>query len=233
MANTLTQPEALMQLLSVNTARAIWLIETKDLNPRGKNIDVGMIEWLKKTYDFQKYPTFPFEDIQTKGAIFSGGRFPRGTEQDGKEKYIYIDLTIFNDGLVANTRSSTQDSEEFLSEALTLAAAEFHLIYNPQMIRKKLYLSEVDIKLDSHLRLLNPKLEQFAAKISSLRGIAYEFSSISFWPDPVVQQWRPSPFQIERKLNTEWSEERYYAAAPLRTEEHIQLLEEFEQFLAS
>jgi len=203
-----------MQLLSVNTARAIWLIETKDLNPRGKNIDVGMVEWLKTTYQFQRYPSFPIEDVETKGLVFSGGRFLSGTEDDGKEKYIYIDLTIFNDGLVANTRSSTKDSDEFLANAIISAAGEFHLAYDPKMIRRKLYLSELDVRTDKSLSLLNPKLEQFEAEISSTfpssPPTTFDLSAISFGADPSIQQWRPSPFTLERKLNTELAEHRYY-----------------------
>lgn len=225
-----------MQLLSVHSARSVWLIQVKDLNPRGKDLDAKLIEWLKTTYHFQQYPSYPIAaDAQAKGLVFSNGRFQRGTEEDGSEKYIWVDLTIFNDGLVATTRSSTNDTDDFLSEVLILAAGEFHLVYHSEMIRKRLYLSELNIKLDNSLKLLNPSLEQFAARISSLQAnsppIAYEVSSIGFWPDPAIQQWRPSPFRLERKVDTAWSENRYFSAAPLHTEDHIKLLEDFEQLL--
>lgn len=226
-----------MKLLSVNTARSIRLLETRYLNPRGKNIEYELIEWLKKTYQFQKFPDFPLKDVETQGLVFSGGRFPCGKDEDGKDKNIYVDLTIFNDGVVANTRSSTKDADEFLSEALILVAGEFHLAYSPEMVRKKLYLSEVEIKLDKALKFLNPKLEQFAIRISSLHEssppIAYDFSSIGFWPDPAIQQMPPSPFRVERKLNTAWSENKYYSAAPLHTDHHLKLLEEFETILSA
>ena len=223
-----------MQLLSINNAKAIWLLELRDLNPRGRDIE-RLLEWLKSTYHFQKYPASSALDDQTKGYIFSTGSFSRGKDEDGKENNIYIDLTIFNDGFVANTRSSTKDSDDFLSEALTLAAAEFHLAYRPEMIRKKLYLSELEVKMDKSLNLINPKLKAFTDRISSLQGsvpqISYECSSIIFLPDPSVQQWRPSNFVLERKLNVPISENRYYSVAPFHTEDHLELLKLFEEHI--
>jgi hypothetical protein len=214
-----------MELLSVNTAKAIWIISVNDLNPRGRNLD-GLIKWLTSRYQFEKYPASSFLEDQSKGFVFSTGSFPRGPREDDN---IYVDLTIFNDGLVANTRSSTKDTEDFLSEALTLAAAEFHLVFRPEMIRKKLYLSELEVKLDNSLSAINPKFEELIRKISCLQDpsnpISFGCSKIFIEPDPSVQIWRPSPFQIERRLNVPISEKRYYSAAPLHTDEHLELLQ--------
>jgi hypothetical protein len=220
-----------MELLSINTAKAIWILSVNDLNPRGKNLD-GLLKWLTSKYKFEKYPASSYLEDQSKGYVFSAGSFPRGSHKDDN---IYVDVTIFNDGFVANTRSSTKDSDDFLSEALTLATAEFHLAYRPEMIRKKLYLSELEVKMDKSLNLINPKLKAFTERISSLQGsvpqISYECSSIIFLPDPSVQQWRPSNFVLERKLNVPISENRYYSVAPFHTEDHLELLKLFEEHI--
>lgn len=220
-----------MELLSINTAKAIWILSVNDLNPRGKNLD-GLLKWLTSKYKFEQYPASSYLEDQSKGYVFSAGSFPRGSHKDDN---IYVDVTIFNDGFVANTRSSTKDSDDFLSEALTLATAEFHLAYRPEMIRKKLYLSELEVKMDKSLNLINPKLKAFTERISSLQGsvpqISYECSSIIFLPDPSVQQWRPSNFVLERKLNVPISENRYYSVAPFHTEDHLELLKLFEEHI--
>src|SRR5687768_10294125 len=101
-----------MQLMSINTARAIWVLNTRDLNPRGRNID-SIIEWLRLKYKFEKYPSSPFLEDQSKGWVFTSGAFSR-KDKDGKDSNIYIDFTVFTEGLVATTRSSTDDSEDFL-----------------------------------------------------------------------------------------------------------------------
>jgi hypothetical protein len=222
-----------MQLLKVITARSIWLLPIADMNPRGKAIDTALIEWLKRTYHFQKYPSSAFDlDSETKTLVFLGGKFKSGHEEDGKERYIIVGLTVYNDGLVANTESSTNDSDKFLDEALHSAAKEFGLVH--PVTRKKLYFSEMDVQLDRPISLVNPKLEQLASRISELRKelpVTFEFSGVTFLPEPSAQA-TTSGFSIERKVNTEWSENRYYTRAPLQTDAHLQILEEFETLLA-
>ena len=225
-----------MQLLSVITARSIWLFPVIDLNPQGKAIESDLIEWLKTTYRFQKYPSSPLDfDAATKTLTFVGGKFKSGYEDNGKERYISVDLSIYTDGLVANTKSSTRDGDKFLDEAISSAVNELHLV-SPKNIRRKLYYSEMDVRLDRPMSLLNPKLEKLAATISSLREdtnpITFEFSGVTFLPD-LTAQASISSFGIERKINTPWSENRYYTRAPLQTDDHLRVLEEFEGILNS
>jgi hypothetical protein len=225
------QHEIIMQLLSINTARAIWLFTLSDLNPRGRAIGQELIDWLKGAYSFKPPPSSPQLDTHAQNNItFSGGKFKSGHEADGRAKYITVEFSIYNDGLVATTRSSTKDADEFLSDVLTSAAERFGLAYNPNMVRNKVYLSELDIKLEKEFNFLNPQLQGFAEKISSRLGEAFEFSGVAFsvHPHPSLQY---SPFRIERKINTLWSENRYFSSAPLHTDDHITLLEEFEQKL--
>jgi hypothetical protein len=223
-----------MQLLKVITARSIWLLPVADINPQGKAVSADLIEWMKKTYHFQKYPSSVFDlDSETKALTFLGGKFKSGHEEDGKERYIAVGLSVYTDGLVANTESSTNDSDKFLHEVIDSVVKEFGLVHPG--IRKKLYFSEMDVRLDRPLSLINPKLEKFAATISSLRGdankVAFEFSGVTFFPEPTAQT-AISGFALERKLNTEWSENRYYTRAPLQTHAHLNLLEDFESLLS-
>ena len=217
-----------MELLHINTARVIWAMHISDLNPRGRNLD-SLLKWLVSRYKFEKYPASSHLEDQSTGYVFATGSFSRGQPEDDN---VYVDLTIFNDGVVANTRSSTKDTEAFLFEAITLAAAEVHLVFRPEMIWKKLYLSEIDVRMDKPLTLLNPRLKAFAERISVLQGnvppITYDLTSIVIPPDPSLQQWRPSQFQLERRLNLPASQNRYYSAAPVQTDDHLELLKLFE-----
>jgi hypothetical protein len=221
-----------MRVLKVIIARSIWLFPVAHMNPQGKAIDTDFIEWLKKTYHFQKYPSSAFDlDSETKSLAFLGGKFKSGYEKNGKERYVSLGLSIYPDGLVVNTESSTADGDKFLEEGLTSVVQELGLV-SPTQIRKA-YLSEMDVQLTQPISFLNPKLEQLAGRIAELRKgppVAFKFSGVTFLAEPSAQQ-TTSGVLIERKVNTDWEENIYYTRAPLPTHAHLQLLEEFEAIL--
>ena len=220
-----------MQLLNVIRARSIWLADTFDLNPRGKYIGPSIIELLKDNYHFLKYPASPNDLDQNNALVFSQGSF-----QIKKDLVIAVDLSIYQDGVVADTRSSTKETDTFIENTLSLAVKAFGLEYRSEMIRQKLYVSELTVRPKNPLSGLNSGLLAFANKITSLLGeqgtTIYEPASISFWPDPSVTTQQVN-FQFERKTNIPFSENRYYSRAPLHTDDHLKLLEEFEDLLVS
>src|SRR5258708_2819668 len=116
-----------MQLLNVNTARSAWLFDTAELNPRGKALFPDLFEWLKDAYDFQKIPSSMTDVDDTKAFVFSTGQY-----QAKEEIFVNVELKIYNDGLVANTQSSTRDTDRFLEDVLISASAEFSLNFRPE-----------------------------------------------------------------------------------------------------
>lgn len=218
-----------MELLSVNIARAIWLFDLADLNPSGKSIMSDLLEWLKDSYHFESAPSKPTElDPTTKALLFERGQF-----QVREEIFVDVGLKVFTDGIVAESHSSTRDSELFLDDLLASATKEFNLTFKARMVRKKLYYSELYVFTEKTLVGIHPKAAEFAAKIDGLvpskLGISFQVSALSFWPTqtpppPIVI----SPFRFERKLNTQASEGKYYSSAPLHTDDHLSLLNELE-----
>jgi hypothetical protein len=222
-----------MELLNINTARATWLFDIRELNPRGKTIMPELLEWLKDTYHFDKAPSSITDlDEQTKALSFERGQF-----QIKEEIFVDIALKIFNDGIVAETQSSTHDSDSFLEDVLKLAAKDFSLTYKPTMIRNKVYFSELNVESTKSLNGMNPKLAEFAAKITSLVPSRienhFDFAAIGFWPTIAVPHIVLGPFRFERKLNTHPSENKYYSTAPFHSDDHLKMLDEFELIFMS
>src|SRR6266571_2309534 len=155
-----------MELLSVLTARALWFVELRDLNPRGKALRYTLFPALADKYQFEHYPYDAEDNQPTKEE--PGFKFLDGEFHDSNGVAIMINLTVFDDGLVAETRSSTRDSEAFLEEVLSWAAKEFGITYRPEMIQRKGYLSELNVIPARPLSAINPKLEQFAARLTEL-----------------------------------------------------------------
>jgi hypothetical protein len=217
-----------VELLSVARARSIWLFDPNDLNPRGRSVATELQGFLKNTYSFSKVPSSPSDLDETKALAFLGGRYPVTPGN-----FVDIDLKLYNDGFVADTRSSTRDTDAFIDDALKLAAKELGLNYRPEIIKKRIYLSELNLKSDRvSLDEQTVKLKAFADTLSSLFGGQVELSGIGFWTDHTSPPGFSS-FRFERKLNTAFSENRYYSLASLQTEDHLRLLDQFEALLTN
>ena len=217
-----------MELVSVATARVAWLFDIAELNPRGKSIFPEILEWLEEEYHFEKAPKSATDLDDSKALSFS-----RGTFQVQEEIFVDVELKIFSDGLVAHTWSSTRNSEAFLDNILKSAADEFNLTYKPEIVRRKICLSELNVRSSKELIGINPKLAQIAEKVSELLPknikLAYEFAGLAVWPIQGVSNTSIAPFRFERKLNTSPDEHKFYSTAPLHTDEHLELLDWFEK----
>jgi hypothetical protein len=221
-----------MNLLSVKQARAIWLLNLIDLNPRGRNL-LALIPGIIAKYKFRGFPYKPEDFDLTKGIKFLGGIFQKDSQTE-----INIDLTVYLDGLLADTQSSSDDSDQFLDEFLTWATNKLGLVSYNEVIRTKSYVSELFVRTDKPLIALNPKLEKFAKHLTSLikghshHPVAFETVGITFWTDQTITL-PPGPFRFERVTEIPFAENRYYSAAPLQTDAHLEILMEFEKILSS
>ncbi len=220
-----------MRVMNVVAARSTWLFDLADLNPKGKSLFPEIGEWLKDTYSFKESPEPSAVTDDGKGMIFKKGEF-----QAREEVFVDVELTLFNDGLVANSSSSTEDTDKFLQNVIDSAVTEFSLTFDPDMLRRRLYLSELNVKFDQPLANLNPKLTQFADKLSAMCkdviAKPFETGGLSFWTDVTLAVYKIPPFTIERKLNAPFNENRFYTKAPVQTENHKTLLTELEQILS-
>jgi len=216
-----------MELLSIQRARSIWLFDTYDLNPRGRDVGSALIDWLKTAYHFTKFPSSVNDLDDSKALYYSGGHF------QSKHGPISVELRIYNDGIVGDTRSSTEETDLFLAGLLATSAKEFGLHYAPHIIRKKLYVSEMTVRCGASLSSVNRKLSDFAGKLARMTGAASvpELTSIGFWQD-IVPDPSGSVFRFERKWGAEFSENRYYTRAPFPTSTHLELLQELEKAIS-
>jgi len=215
-----------VKILSVVAARSIWLINLNELNPKGLKLYPSAITALRDKYQFLVYTTKVEDADPGKGIKFQGGSF---STNDGE---INTDLTIYNDGFVCTNQSSTIHTDAFLEDVLTWSSEKLGLTYDPKMIRKRSYLSELTVQTSRHFSEVSDKIKQFSQKLSSQvsstqgEGIDLELAGLTFSND--LSSGVRYFFRFERKENASFSEERYYSTAPVGTEDHIELLNEFE-----
>jgi hypothetical protein len=213
-----------MKLLSVGLARALWFLDTNELNPGGKDTFTHLFPSLLEDYKFRTYPKQG--DDLSEGLKFTLGEWVR---DDGT--VLPLNVTIFKDGIAADTWSSTKDSEEFL-EAVLAELPELGFAYDPEMVRRKAYLSQLNVKCSKQLHALNPGLIEFAGRVSSaVGGTAFDMVAMELWPDQ-TQALKPANFSFQRKIGEPLNSDRYWSQAAVPTDKHLELLEYLETLLS-
>lgn len=216
-----------MELLSVRTARLLSFFPTDEINPRGRSLIHEVVPAFIERYKFVKYPQKLEEFDESKGVRFESGVWNN----------LETTIVLYNNGIQVDTRSSTDDSERILEDALKWAADTFELIYKPDMVTRKAYLSELDLHCETPLDAMNPKLEPFVNKLSKTvgewTGHTFDFKTVALWLnfDAAFNKGPSGPFRVERLVDIPFSENKYYSSAPLPTKLHLEFLEEFESIL--
>lgn len=211
-----------MKLLTVIVARSIWLFPIADWNPRGRSM-IPVFFSLIERYKFLKYPGINEIDW-VKGIKFEDGIFKTSAGED-----INVTLTVYPDGVTADTRSSTQDSDEFLNTALSVLGTDFGYVPYETIIRKKVYLSEIHVRMEQPISRIHRGLAQFIQEASD----ALPDGNVSFGMGINISTDSTHPgtqliFRLEPAAGFPFSENRYYSHAPFPTDIHLRLLDKFE-----
>jgi hypothetical protein len=83
------------------------------------------------------------------------------------------------------------------------------------------------------LASFSPPLQRLAEKTSGVTeklwgGLKYQSMSINIGHDPTARKNGIASFIIQHRINSSFSENKYFSEAPLPTDLHIKFLEEFE-----
>jgi hypothetical protein len=215
-----------MKILSVRAARCIWLVPTAFLNPRGLSLKAPLAAFVER-YAFK----YEAPEGEKKGHRFAGGAF---TKKGGAP--IEIQLTIHDEGLVAENRSSTEDGDLFLEDSLGWLASDFGFPRHADLPIKKIYGSELFVQLEKRPSTLDSKLRGFTKLLSATLGTSqsgpFDLAHLNFGSDPEPSQ-SPAVFRFEREAGVRFAENRYYSFAPCQTEAHLKLLSALEKILTA
>ena len=215
-----------MQLSAIILARVLAFVEAVDLNPRGTVFFPELTAALVESFRFQKYPRSLEEFDESKGVVFEEGIFDRRVIQK---------LTLWTNIIVAETRSSTDDSKSILEGILLWAADKFGINYVPgETIKHFAYVSDLTFHSEAPLLESHPAARNLATKTSNLVSdiwndkVQYEGLSLAVGHDPMARQSGIAAFTIQRRVGARFWEKKYFSEAPLPTNEHIRLLREYE-----
>lgn len=216
-----------MELSAILLARGVAFLQTEDLNPRNRVSSLAFSKAFTEHYKFSKSPQ-TLEDFDSlKGIEFLSGKL----NETNIER-----LTIFSGAIVVDTKSSTDDSDNVLQDALRWAA-DLVGLSSPVRVVRKSYVSQLSFYSTLRLPALHPVLQRVVGQITESvsknlgQPLPYELVSINFNFDQLLTKFAPGPFTIERRQDVPFSENKYFSTAPLPTNEHLSLLEEFEAAL--
>ncbi len=219
-----------MKQSAVTLARVLAFVETFDLNPQGTVFFPDLVAKLVEKCRFQKYPQTIQDFDEQKGVEFLAGVW------DGVnvEK-----LTVYNNGILLDTRVSTAISEGILAEALAWAK-QLGLTYRPDMIKRWGYLSNFtfysDVPLlgpEAAITTLARRVSEKVAQRATDANLNYKPTRLDLDFDRSQINFPIAPFTIQRRTIVPFSENKYFSEAPLRSEDHLALLEEFERNVAA
>jgi hypothetical protein len=219
-----------MQLSGVTLARVLAFVELTDLNPRGTVYYPDLVRALVEKLRFVTFPQKIEDFDEQKGVEFLGGTWAGITVEK---------VTLYNNGILLDTRSSTNDSEKILSEVLEWVTDQFKLNYRAEMIHRKAYVSNFTFYSD--LPLLSPTMaltklsRELSKEVEATRGEKFDFQPIRIDIDfdRSVAQIPMAPLTIQRRSTIPFSENKYFSEAPLSTQTHIELVERYEDYVGA
>lgn len=215
-----------MELSAILLARVLGFLEIYDLAPRGGVFYPDLVRELVQHYSFQKFPQSLEEVDEHKGIEFYSGKSGNKTI----DKFV-----IFDALLVIETRAGTTESKQILEEMLLWGKDKFGLKYQPGMIKRFGYVSNLTFQTDVPiLGEPNSPLAKLALKtgseLSKIWGetINYEPALVSAGYDPLTRKNPIAAFTITRRAEHPFSQHKYYSESPLPTDLHLSLLQQFE-----
>jgi hypothetical protein len=224
-----------MRVIAVDAARVTILFPIEEVVPLDGITSADIIDDVVSRYAFAKRPdlTLPKDELQKVGLKFENGRC-----QFGNRTVSILSCTVFTDGVVIDA-SNTDDAEEFWEDVSKWMIAEKRFRdFTIKPARR--FISQVVVEFDKPLSKLFKSFEVITELVSNKINEVYEtnrrldlgrldleFGRISEFTTQTLPK-----FIIERRANIQFSRERYYCSAPIRTKDHLRVLEEIEEVIA-
>ena len=185
---------------------------------------------MVQRYGFVNFPKTA-EQMLNNEVKFENGMF---TGLAGE--LISVGLTIYKNGLVADTRSSTDDSDFFLNNLLMWLHDEYGFLEQEEVMPKRIYLSELYITCEQSPKYFSQELADFRSELSHHdfgHGVCpIEITGLFLGPDPQHTNLRSYHLTFERVLHIPFASNNYFSSAPFRTEAHLAILNKLEKTLS-
>jgi len=216
-----------MKLIDVQLGRVTQLHLADEVRPLKLPYYPDALRLVVERYGFVTHSLN--EEAITKGAKFQHGRLA-----GERDTIPIVELAFFNDGIVVTARDTTA-AEQILDDVIAWSTDTFGR-RPPLTKRPKIFWSNVivefDHSVDAGLSILDRANALFRTALHETYGITYDtaLTRLAFGNDPgkPVPEIKPD-FILERRADFPVSSNRYFCAAPLKTEALLELLQVFDE----
>lgn len=216
-----------MELIAISLARFVGFLELQSFDPRGQLTTREALSALNNRYSFGKVPDGPQDFDFQKGVEFLDGRLGS----------IAIDkLVLYNNGVAIDTRSSTEDSEKVLQDILDEVRRRIGTVMLPT---RRMYVSHIVFRSEMTFASLHPAIRVLSGSVSAAvseyfgQAITVDLGGLHISADNSQTKLNPVHFSIERRAETPFAANIFFSAAPIKTDLHLALIEEFEKSITN
>lgn len=211
------------------SAQAWWIALADEIRPVNGLDVAGTFSALQEQFGFAAIPA---------AAAQPGGgmEFLNGALRAGPSPIIVNKIGVYSDGLNVDVPSNTENAEIILQATLEIFYS--FGIRKPVTPPLHYYLSTIVVDFENSLDNLIPaRLLKKVGEALPIERRSAQFSGISINVDKTTLPGRlgpinPTIFNIYRRLDVPYAQNRYFSQANMTTNEHLELLGEFEQLAA-
>jgi len=194
-----------------------------------------LVDAVKDRYNFRQVPTT--QEINAGSPTnFVFGKMREGDREVTIESFSIVYYGTFATGITAVTRSSTDDADLFLDDLRQWAVDKYKFDATP--IIPANYHSQLEVIFNKTLDKRFEGLKQFGVTVADfLRGYGFnkypDFEPIGFSMhfDGTKPDRYAAAFSLERRGGASYESNKYFAQAPLKTDHHIEVLRQIEEWL--
>ena len=203
-------------------------------NPSASSKSFGfreLTDGLRDRYKFLQVPTRIEEFDLHRGVEFFGGIFNEGN--------LIEKLRIHNNGIYCEARQPTEVIQEFIDDVFEWVSQVSGITFEYPAPPNVFVLSSLEVESDVCHVSARSALSVIGEKITTLLESyghevpKFEPTCLAFHCDETeVTGIRPTRFTFERREGRQFDEKLFFSTAPLKTTDHLDLLNELEGLLA-
>lgn len=189
----------------------------------------NLVRGVEARYKFLEAPRELSQFDFTKGVTFRSGLF---------HDQIIDRLQLYNNGILSESSSSTSLCDEFLDDLVSWMNAELTIRLEENNETARIYNSEIEFvntvnRNDGTESLISDRLAAKVAQYGPGPGV-FITSGFMFQPNLNDQSMASIyKFTLERRVGRPLGDNCYFSKAPLKTEDHVNLIREIEEMIMS